>query len=170
MFLRSRSVVRHSCSSGLPLRTEAGWLLIHSESWERVSVFYQSPPPITMLTPWPFAVSREGAVEGVGAQKERSSSAGNWKHAVGEADGEERRADVCRCSGREDPIRMIIPDQFSDIKVCWLMPRHASLTLPLFMNIWVVNLSVQPQKAPLTARCDFARPPVLSVVFIILNK
>lgn len=49
MFLRSRSVVRHSCSGLMPHRSRVA--LMRSESRERVSVFYQSPPPITMLTP-----------------------------------------------------------------------------------------------------------------------
>lgn len=104
MFLRSRSVVRHSCS-GLLLHTEAAWLLMLSESRERVSVFYQSPPPITTLTPDPSACLWGRSA---GEDEERSSAAGNWKHAEPEG-GEQMCADV-----QVERLRgEIISDRFS---------------------------------------------------------
>lgn len=113
MFLRSRSVVRHSCSG---LHTEAGWLLIRSESRERVNVFHQSPPPITMLTPDPSVCLRgreRGRNEGRGA--------GNEKHAVVERQRGERereRAEQMCTDVQVERLRgKIITDRFSSYNV-----------------------------------------------------
>lgn len=166
MFLRSRSVVRHSCSG---LHTEAGWLLIRSESRERVNVFHQSPPPITMLTPDPSVCLRgreRGRNEGRGAALQEMKSM-PWSKG---REGRERERERSRCvqmfrwRGSEGRSSRIDSPR---IMYCWAILCCGPLMSPLFMNIWAVNLSVQPQKVPLTAQCDFARPPALSVVFMV---
>lgn len=113
MFLRSRSVVRHSCSG---LHTEAGWLLIRSESRERVNVFHQSPPPITMLTPDPSVCLRgreRGRNEGRGAALQEIKSM-PW--SKGREKGE-RAEQMCTDVQVERLRGKIIMDRFSSYKV-----------------------------------------------------
>ena len=113
MFLRSRSVVRHSCSG---LHTEAGWLLIRSESRERVNVFHQSPPPITMLTPDPSVCLRgreRGRNEGRGAALQEIKSM-PW--SKGREKGE-RAEQMCTDVQVERLRGKIITDRFSSYKV-----------------------------------------------------
>lgn len=159
MFLRSRPVVRHSCS-GLLLRTEAGWLLMRSESRERANAL----PPITTtyyhVNPWPRGVS-------LGSERGRTRGEEQRRRKLKACCGWGREEQMCADVQVERPTGKMIRDRSSDSESCWSMLSRGSLMSPLFMNIWAVNLSVQPQKVPLTAECDFAGPPALSVVFVI---
>lgn len=141
MFLRSRSVVRHSCSGGLLLRTEAEWLLIRSESRERVSAL----PPITTtyyhVNPWPLAVS-QGSRARVGGNDRRGEEQQEIESMLPSRRGE---SESSRCL---QMFRWRISDRrWSRWRSCWpILPLVSHL-----MNIWAANLSVQPQKPPLMA-------------------
>lgn len=97
MLLRSRSMVRHSCSGApAPHRSRVApntlWKPRESERLPITTAYYHVNPP-TSRRVW-----------GWSAAEEKSSTAGNWKHAVVVAEGE-RGTDVCRCSGAETQRR-----------------------------------------------------------------
>ena len=117
------------------------WKLGESERFLTITATYYRFNP-----PWPLR--RAVSEKRMERERERERhGAGNWKH------GEQ----MFRWRGSE---RKMIPDQFPAQSSSLI---DAALRLidvaPPFMYIWAVNLSVWPQKVPLTAQCDAARPP-----------